>query len=71
MFSAGMRQSSNASCDVTEARSDIFPLCSEVEKPFVPFSTRKPRMTPSSFAQTSATSAIEPFVIQAFAPFKT
>ncbi len=33
MFSAGMRQSSKASCDVTEARSDILPLCSKVEKP--------------------------------------
>jgi hypothetical protein len=56
---------------VTDARSDIFPLCSNVEKPFVPFSTRNPRTTPSSFAQTTATSAIEPLVIQAFAPFKT
>ncbi len=37
----------------------------------MPFSTRNPRTTPSSFAQTTATSAIEPLVIQAFAPFRT
>ncbi len=43
---------------MTDARSDILPLCSKVEKPFVPFSTRNPRTTPSSFAQTTATSAI-------------
>jgi hypothetical protein len=32
----GMRQSSNASCEVTDARSDIFPLCSNVEYPWFP-----------------------------------
>ncbi len=71
MSSAGIRQSSNASCEVTEARSDILPLCSKVEKPFVPRSTRNPRTMPSSLAQTTATSAMEPLVIHAFAPFKT
>ena len=43
-------------------------------KPFVPFSTRKPRIGPSdppTFAQTTATSAMEPFVIHALAPFRT
>ena len=71
MLSAGIRQSSKASWEVTEARSDILPLCSEVEKPLVPFSTRKPRTTPSSLAQTTATSATEPLVIQALAPLRT
>src|SRR5262249_8397533 len=71
MFSAGIRQSSKASCDVTEARSDILPLCSDVLKPFVQRPRRKPRIPPSSLAQTTATSATDPLVIQALAPFKT
>ena len=72
-LSAGTRTSSKASCDVTEARRDIFIRCSGAEKPFIPFSTRKPRTGPflsPTFAQTTATSAIEPFVIQALAPFR-
>src|ERR1700693_5337301 len=71
MFSIGIRQSSNTSCDVTEARRDILPLCSKDENPLVQRSTRKPRMTPSSLAQTTAMSATDPLVIQALAPFKT
>ncbi len=73
-FSSGIRQSSKASCEVTAARSDIFILCSDVVNPGVPFSTRKPWILPSyppTFAQTTATSAIEPFVIHALAPFRT
>ena len=38
----------------------------------IPFSTRKPRISPSSVrAQTTATSAIVPFVIHIFVPFRT
>ena len=47
--------------------------CSDVVKPFMPRSTRKPRTGPftsPTFAQTTATSAIEPFVIQDLAPFR-
>ena len=45
---------------------------SGAENPFVPRSTRKPRIAPSSvLAQTTATSAIVPFVIHIFAPFRT
>ena len=45
---------------------------SGAEKPGVPFSTRKPRISPSSVrAHTTATSAIVPFVIHIFAPFRT
>jgi hypothetical protein len=37
----------------------------------VPFSTRKPRIVSPSFAHTTATSEIEPFVIQRFVPEST
>src|SRR5207248_7046509 len=70
-FSAGMRQSSKKSCDVTDARSENLPMWYAVVKPGVSFSTRKPRTEPSVFAHTTATSAIDPFVIHAFAPFRT
>ena len=44
---------------------------SGAEKPGMPFSTRKPRISPSSVrAQTTATSAIVPFVIHILAPFR-
>src|SRR5207248_504800 len=70
MFDAGIRQSEKARLEVTEARIDILPCRSEVVYPGVPFSTRKP-LTPSSVrAHTMATSAIEPFVIQVFSPFR-
>src|SRR5205823_11391710 len=55
-----------------DARIENLPWMSRVEKPGVPFSTRKPRISPSSvFAQTTATSAIKPFVIQSFVPLRT
>ena len=67
-----MRQSWKASSDVMEARIENLPWMSSVEKPGVPFSTRKPRISPSSvLAQTTATSAIEPLVIQSLVPFRT
>jgi hypothetical protein len=53
-----------------DARSENFPFMSPVEKPRVPFSTRKPRTPCSVRAHTTATSAIEPFVIQRFVPFR-
>ena len=55
---------------VTEARSENFPSIFGVLSPFMPFSSRKPRMSPaSSLAQTSSTSAIGELVIQVFEPF--
>src|SRR5436305_12193852 len=66
-----MRQSSKKSCDVTDARNENLPMWYAVLKPGVPFSTMKPRIVPSALAQTTATSATEPFVIHAFAPFRT
>ncbi len=39
-----------------------------VVKPFVPLGTRKPRVPSSVAAHTTATSAIEPFVIHIFCP---
>src|SRR6185437_2105946 len=68
----GTSQSVNASPDVIEARKDHFPCTSHALNPGEPFSTRKPRILSSShFAQTSATSAIEPLVIHIFSPFST
>jgi hypothetical protein len=66
-----MRQSSKNSCDVTDALNENLPMWYAVENPGMPFSTRNPRMTPSSLAHTTATSAMLPFVIHAFAPFRT
>src|SRR5580700_6131671 len=76
MAESGTSQSLNARLEVTDARMDHLPWISEVEKPEWPRSTRKPRM-PSSLpstnvrAQTRATSATEPFVIQVFSPLST
>ena len=71
MLSAGTRTSSRTSSEVTEARSDIFLWISGAVKPGIPFSTMKPRISSSSVrAQTIAMSAIEPFVIHIFAPFR-
>ena len=39
-----------------------------VEKPLVPRSTRKPRIVPSSFAHTTATSATGAFEIHILLP---
>src|SRR5260221_11853436 len=64
-------QSSSTSSLVTLARSDHLPWMSFAENPGVDAGTRNPRTTPSSFAHTSATCAIEPFVnhqINAFDP---
>ena len=55
---------------VMEARSDSLPSIFGVEKPLVPRSTMKPRILPSSFAQTTAMSATGELVIQIFAPVR-
>jgi len=56
---------------VTDARSDILCFISGASKPGMPFSTRNPLICPSSVrAQTVATSAIVPFVIHIFVPFR-
>ena len=55
-----------------DARIESLPWMSDVAYPRVPFSTRNPRMAPSSArAHTTATSAMVPFVIQVFSPFRT
>ena len=51
-----------------EARKLSLPSILGVENPFVPRSTMNPRMTPSSLAQTTATSATGAFEIQLLAP---
>ena len=70
-FSSGTRTSWSTSSEVTDARSESFLWISGAENPGMSFSTRKPRIAPSSvLAQTTATSAIVPFVIHIFAPFR-
>ena len=70
-FSSGTRTSWSTSSDVTDARSESFLWISGAEKPGMPCSTMKPRIAPSSVrAQTTAMSAIVPFVIHIFAPFR-
>ena len=55
--------------EVIDALKLIFPWMSDEEKPSIPFSKRKPLTTSSSsFAQTTATSAIDPFVIHILEP---
>ncbi len=72
MFSAGTRTSWSTSSEVTDARSEIFLWISGAVKPGVPFSTMNPRISPSSVrAHTTAMSAMVPFVIHIFAPFRT
>src|SRR5215467_7676554 len=69
-----MRTSCSDNPEVTEARSDHLPCTSWALKPGALVSTRKPRMrllSSSDFAQTSATSAIDPEVIHIFSPFRT
>ncbi len=69
MASSGTSTSESAISPVAEARRESLPVIAGVASPPAPRSTRKPRTTPSSFAHTSATSAIGALVIQVFAPF--
>src|SRR5207248_4790160 len=66
---AGTRTSCIENPEVTEARSDHLPCTSSALKPERSVSTRNPRTCPpssSTFAQTTATSAIDPEVIHIF-----
>ena len=56
---------------MTDARNESLCFISGASNPGIPFSTRKPLICPSSVrAQTTATSAIVPFVIHIFVPFR-
>src|SRR6185503_2740023 len=66
-LSSGTKQSSSTTSPVTEVRSDSLPSTFGVEKP-LPRSTTKPRILPSSLAQTTARSAIGAFEIHILAP---
>ena len=71
-MASGTSTLSSTSSLVTEARSESLPCITGALKPGVPFSTRNPLTLPSSFlAQTTATSASDPFVIHIFEPFRT
>ena len=67
-FSCGTRTWSKKRADVTEARRENLFSISGAENPFMPFSIMKPRMPSSVCAQTTARSAIAPFVIHIFEP---
>ena len=70
-FSSGTRTSWSTSSDVTDARSESFLWISGAEKPGMSFSTMNPWIASSSVrAHTIAMSAIVPFVIHIFAPFR-
>ena len=69
-FALGTWASSKTIWPVAEARRLILPLMAGVAKPSVPRSTRKPRMRPSNFAHTTATSAMGALVIHVFTPRK-
>jgi hypothetical protein len=72
--SFGTRTSSRISSLVTLARRLIFLWMTRASNPLVSVGTRKPRTSPSTpptFAQTSATCARLPLVIQRFVPLRT
>jgi hypothetical protein len=59
---------------VIEARSDSLPSILGAERPFMPFSSTKPRILPpwaSDFAQMTKTSAIGALEIHIFEPLRT
>ena len=74
--SAGRWTSLNTSSLVSDARSDSFPFWSFAVKPLASAGTRKPRIEVASglsfvFAHTTATFAVDPFVIHILAPLST
>ena len=69
--SAGRRQPSSTSSEVTEARRLSLRSMSLVVKPGVPRGTRKPRTPSSVRAHTTARSAMPPLVIHILVPFST
>ncbi len=71
MFSSGTTTSSRKIAPVIEARSENFFSISGATRPAAPFSTRKPRMPSSVFAQITNRSAIGELVIHILAPFST
>jgi hypothetical protein len=56
---------------VVEARKPTLPWMAGVERPLAPFSSTKPRISPSSvLAQTMKTSAIGALLIQVLVPVR-
>ena len=70
IFSSGTTAPSSTISPVIEARSDSLPSIFGVENPLVPRSTMKPRILPSSLAQTTAMSATGALLIQVLAPVR-
>src|SRR5450759_1342499 len=71
-FSSGTKTSSMTISPVTDARRLNLPSIFGADRPFIPFSRRNPRMSPSSsFAQTTNRSAIGALVIHIFEPCST
>ena len=67
-FSSGTNASSSTISPVIEVRSESLPSIFGVDRPFVSRSIRKPRMTPSSLAHSTARSATGALVIHIFVP---
>ena len=74
-FAAGTRTSSSTTVVVEEARIPILSSCGPVETPFMSRVTMNavmwPRPSSEVFMNTVKKSAIPPFVIQSFSPFRT
>jgi hypothetical protein len=71
MFSCGTITSSKTISPVTDVLRLNLPSIFGAERPFIPFSRMKPRITSSSvFAQTTNTSAIGAFEIHILLPVK-
>ena len=68
---AGSRTPASTSSLLTDARSDILWWISGAENPGVSVGTTNPRIPSSVCAHTTATSAIEPLVIQSLPPSST
>lgn len=72
MLPVGVRTSSMKMDPVTDARRDTLFLIWGAERPFIPFSSTKPRILPSHahLAQTTKTSAMGELEIHVLAPVR-
>ena len=71
MLSSGTNTWSMTIWPVGEARIENLPSIFGVDSPSIPRSRRKPRMTPSSLAQTTITPAMGELVIHDLVPVST
>jgi hypothetical protein len=69
-FSSGQKTLSITTSPVIEVRRPTLPWMAGAERPFMPLSRMKPRMSSPSFAHTTNTSAIGEFEIHIFEPVR-